>query len=192
MTLLITGLLIFMVNHSVRIFAPAWRERFMASYGTNTWKAVYSLFSLVGLVLIVYGYGLSRSNPVFIWTPPLWTRHLTLTLAWLSFVLLAAAHIPRNHLKQKIGHPMYAGIKVWAFAHLIANGRLSEIIMFGAFMIWAVVGFSAGRRRDRAAAITWPAGTLGGTLATVAAGSIAWAVFTWWLHYLLIGVSPVA
>jgi uncharacterized membrane protein len=192
MTLLIAGLLIFMINHSIRIFAPDWRERFMQSYGTNTWKAVYSLFSLIGLLLIVYGYGMTRSNPVFIWNPSLWTRHIAITLTWISFVLLAAAHVPRNHIKQKLGHPMYAGIKVWAFAHLIANGRLSEILMFGAFMVWAIIGFSAGRRRDRAAGVTWPSGTTRGTVITIIAGSAAWFIFAWWLHYLLIGVSPLA
>lgn len=192
MTLLIAGLLIFLANHSLRIFAPTWRERFIASHGANTWKAVYSGFSLLGLVLIVYGYGMSRSDPVFIWTPPVWTRHLAITLTWLSFILLAAAQIPNNHIKQKLGHPMYAGIKIWAFAHLIANGRLSEVLMFGAFMAWAIIGFSASRRRDKAAGTTWPKGTMPGTIATLVAGSVAWFVFAWWLHYMLIGVYPLA
>lgn len=191
MIYLVIGLLVFLGNHSTRLVIPAWRLRFIDTYGANTWKALYSLFSLAGLVLIVIGYGQARANPVFLWEPPVWTRHAALLLTWLAFVLLAAASIKGSHFKQKLGHPMYVGVKIWAFAHLIANGRLSDVLLFGALLVWAIAGFSISRRRDRRQGVSYPAGSLPRTLLTVAAGSVVWAVFAFWLHRLLVGVSPL-
>lgn len=192
MTLLIFGLLLFLGNHSIRLFMPAWRTRFIEQYGENTWKAIYSLFSLAGLVLIVYGYGQARMDPVFVWNPPLWTRHLAIPFTWVSFVLLAAASIRGNLFKQRLGHPMYMGVKVWAFAHLIANGRLGDILLFGAFLAWAVAGYVISRRRDRREGVSYPAATAKGTAFTVLAGTVVWAIFAFWLHQILIGVPPLA
>lgn len=191
MLILLLGLAIFLGNHSVRLVAPGWREAFIAQYGDKTWKLLYSLFSIAGLVLIVYGYGLSRTNPVFVWNPPLATRHVAALLVLLAFILLAAASIKGNHFKQKLGHPMYAGVKLWAFAHLIANGRLGDIVLFGAFLAWAILGFSINRRRDRLAGVVPVAATGRQTAITVVAGTVAWAIFTFWLHRLLIGVPPI-
>lgn len=188
---LIAGLLLFIANHSIRLVAPGWRQRFIDNYGANTWKVLYSLFSLAGLGLIVFGYGATRDNPVFLWNPPLATRHVAILFTWIAFILLAASGIKGNHFKAKIGHPMYAGVKVWAFAHLIANGRLGDVVLFGAFMLWAVAGFSLSRRRDRREGISHPAGQLSRTVLTVLAGTVAWAVFTFWLHRVLIGVPPL-
>ena len=191
MQLLILGLLIFLSNHSIKMVAPQWRARFVENYGANTWKTLYSLFSLSGLLLIIYGYGLSRTEAVFLWNPPLWTRHIALVLTWLAFILLAAAAVKNNHIKQRLGHPMYAGIKIWAFAHLLANGRLSDVLLFAAFMVWAIAGFSISRRRDRRDGISRPDANIKGTLVTVAAGSMVWAVIVFGLHQWLIGVSPL-
>lgn len=191
MPYLIAGLLLFITNHSIRLVAPGWRQRFIDNYGANTWKVLYSLFSLAGLALIVFGYGLSRDNPVFLWNPPLATRHAALLLNWIAFILLAAASIKGNHIKAALGHPMYAGIKIWAFAHLIANGRLGDVVLFTAFMLWAVAGFSLSRRRDRHTGVIHPAGKASRTMLTVVAGSVVWALFTFWLHRLLIGVPPL-
>src|SRR5690606_6525630 len=134
-----------------------------------------------GLVLIVYGYGASRADPVFVWNPPLATRHVAVLLAWIAFVLLAAASIKGNHFKQKLGHPMYAGVKIWAFAHLIANGRLGDIVLFAAFMAWAIAGFAISRRRDRAAGVLAAEARMSQTVITLVAGTLAWALFTFWL-----------
>lgn len=191
MLILLLGLAIFLTNHSIRLAAPGWRARFIDQYGANTWKLLYSLFSVVGLVLIVYGYGESRANPVFVWNPPLATRHVAVLFAWISFVLLAAASIKGNHIKQKLGHPMYAGVKIWAFAHLIANGRLGDIVLFAALLAWAIVGFAVSRRRDRLAGVVPTEARMGQTLITLVAGTLAWAVFTFWLHRVLIGVPPL-
>lgn len=191
MLILLLGLVIFLTNHSIRLAAPLWRARFIDQYGANTWKLLYSLFSVVGLVLIVYGYGASRADPVFVWNPPLATRHAALLLAWIAFVLLAAASIKGNHIKQKLGHPMYAGVKIWAFAHLIANGRLGDIVLFAAFMAWAIAGFAISRRRDRAAGVLAAEARMSQTVITLVAGTAAWALFTFWLHRILIGVPPL-
>lgn len=191
MLLLIAGLLLFVGIHSSRIFADSWRKSFIDSYGEKTWKLVVTLLSVVGLVLIAYGYGLSRADPVFLWNPPLWTRHLALLFTWLAFILLAAAYVPHNHFKAKLGHPMYAGIKIWAFAHLLANGRLGDVLLFGVILIWAILGFTRSRKRDRREAVIYPSATLGKTFITVLAGSIVWLAFAFWLHVLLIGVPPI-
>src|SRR5690606_29044240 len=169
MLILLLGLVIFLTNHSIRLAAPLWRARFIDQYGANTWKALYSLFSLVGLVLIVYGYGASRADPVFLWNPPLATRHAALLLTWIAFILFAAAGIKGNHFKTWLGHPMYAGVKLWGFAHLVANGRLGDVLLFATFMLWGVAGFSLSRRRDRREGIRHPAGATSRTALTVVA-----------------------
>ncbi len=190
MTLLIAGLVVFLGAHSVRIFADPWRTRTIARVGEGPWKGIYSLVSLAGFALIVWGYGMARGTPVVLWTPPVWTRHLAALLTLPAFVLVTAAYVPGNRLKAAVGHPMIAGVKVWAFAHLVANGMLADVVLFGAFVAWAVVDFAASRRRDRLAGRTYPAGRVGGDLAVVGIGIVAWAVFAFVLHGPLIGVRP--
>lgn len=191
MTILILGLILFIGTHSMRIFVDGWRANFITQFGTNTWKLVFSLISVAGLVLLIYGYGLTRQDPVFLWNPPIWTRHLAMPLVWIAFVLVAATYVPGNGIKPKLGHPMYAGIKLWAVAHLLANGRLGDVVLFGVFLLWAVLGFARSRRRDRAQGLIYPAGTMGRTILTVVVGTLAWALFVFWLHRLLIGVPPL-
>ncbi len=188
MTLLILGLLVFLGVHSVRIFAESWRVRQVAKLGANPWKGLYSLASLVGFAMIVWGYGMARGEPVVIWSPPVWTRHLAALLTVFTFVLVVAAYIPRNMIKAKLHHPMILGIKVWALAHLLANGMLADIILFGAFLVWAALDFRAARARDRG--VAYAAGAAGGTAITMVVGVVAWAAFAFWLHARLIGVSP--
>src|SRR5512141_3221359 len=114
MTALLLGLLIFIGAHSVRIVAGGWRAGRIAQFGEMRWKGLYSLVSLAGLALIVGGYGLTREAPVDLWIPPLWTRHVTTLLTLPAFILLAAAYVPGNSFKAAIGHPMVAGVKLWA------------------------------------------------------------------------------
>jgi uncharacterized membrane protein len=190
MTFLVAGLVLFVGVHSVRLVAPQWRARFIATYGDKTWKLVYSVDSLLALALIVYGFGLSRADPVFLWNPPLWTRDVAIPLTLIAFILFAASGGPANHIKQKLGHPMYAGVKVWAFAHLLANGRLGDVLLFGTLLVWAIAGFAISRRRDRRAGITYPAGNLPNTVITLLIGCAVWLVFTYYLHGMLIGVQP--
>jgi uncharacterized membrane protein len=190
MTLLILGLVVFLGVHSVRIFADDWRTRQSASLGAGAWKGLYSLASVVGFILIIWGYGLARAQPVVIWAPPVWTRHVAALLTVPAFILLVAAYVPRNGIKAKLRHPMILGVKVWALAHLLANGMLADVVLFGAFLAWAVLDFRAARQRDRATGATYPAGTVGGTLTASAIGLVAWAVFAFWLHGSWIGVRP--
>lgn len=190
MLYLILGLVLFFSVHSVRIIADDWRTKFIETKGKLAWRGIYSVFSVLSLVLIVYGFGESRANPVLIWNPPLWTRHGASLLVFIAFILLAAGHIPRNHIRQKLGHPLFAGIKVWAFAHLIANGRLGDILLFSCFMIWSIIGFAAARKRDRTAGVVYQKGTFVGTIKVSLAGTVMYAVFALYLHRLLIGVPP--
>ena len=187
---LILGLVIFLGAHSTRIFAEDWRTRRIERLGLYGWKGLYALVSLVGFGLIVWGYGLSREQGMVLWNPPVWTRHVAALLTLPAFVLLAAAYVPGNHIKAALGHPMVAGVKLWAFAHLIANGRLGDIVLFGAFLAWAVLDFRAARRRDRVAGTRYPAGITNRDAITVALGLVAWWAFAQYLHGWLIGVRP--
>ena len=191
MIVLLAGLLLFLGVHALPIVADGWRLRFRETHGEGAWKGLFSLAAAAGLVLIVWGYGLTRLEPLTLWNPPQWTRPAAALLTLAAFILVAAAYVPRNHLKAKLGHPMYAGVKAWAFAHLIANGRLADLILFGAFLVWSVAGFASARRRDRRAGIHHPPGTPAGTLLTLAAGLLAWVFFALYLHRLLIGVGPL-
>ena len=190
MTLLVLGLLIFLGVHSTRVFAEDWRSAQVARLGEKGWKGLYTLASLVGLAMLVWGYGVARQTPVPLWTPVVGLRHLASLLTLLAFVLMAAVYVPRNSLKARIGHPMVVGVKVWALSHLLANHTLADLLLFGGFLVWAVLCFRAARRRDLASGITYPAGTVQGNLLTVVAGVGAWIVFAMWLHGPLIGVRP--
>ncbi|WP_343729799.1 NnrU family protein [Duganella sp.] len=190
MTILILGLIIFLGLHSIRIFAEDWRNATRARIGENAWKGLYSVVSIIGFVLIIWGYSVAREAPVVIWTPPPLTRHLAALLAVIAFVFLAAAYVPRNGIKARLHHPMTLGVKTWALAHLIANGTLHDIVLFGAFLVWSVLLFSASRRRDRKAGTVYPAGSSGATALTIVGGVVAAAVFAGWLHAPLIGVRP--
>jgi len=190
MTLLVLGLVIFLGVHSTRVFADGWRSAQVARLGEKGWKGLYTLASVVGLVMLVWGYGVARHTPVPLWTPVVGLRHLASLLTLLAFVLIAAVYVPRNSLKARIGHPMVVGVKVWALSHLLANHTLADLLLFGGFLVWAVLCFRAARRRDRAAGTTYPAGTLQGNLLTVVTGVAGWLVFAMWLHGPLIGVKP--
>lgn len=190
MVYLIAGLILFLGVHSVRIAADGWRTRTLARVGEPVFKSVYSLLSLLGFALIVYGFGLARETPVMLWTPPLGMRHAASLLTLLAFVLLAAAYVPRNGIKARVHHPMVLGVKAWALAHLLANGSVAHMLLFGAFLAWGVVDFISARRRDRVAGTLYPAGTVAATAITVAVGMVAWAAFAFKLHGWLIGIRP--
>ena len=189
MLLLILGLALFLGVHSVRIVADDWRRAMVAQLGAGRWKGLYSLLSLAGLMMIIWGYRHARIAPVLLWESPTWTRHLAAVLMLLAFVLLVAAYVPRNHLKARVRHPMVLSVKVWAIAHLLANNTLADLVLFGAFLVWAVVDFRSARRRDPAPAAA-AAPSAGATLATIGIGVVAWLVFALWAHRAWIGVAP--
>ncbi len=190
MTYLIAGLVLFLGVHSVRIVANDWRTRTLAQVGEGTYKGLYSVLSAVGLGLIIYGFGLAREMPVMLWTSPTGMRHAAALLTLLAFILLTAAYVPRNGIRARVHHPMVLGVKTWALAHLLANGSLAHVLLFGAFLAWGVLDFIAARRRDRMAGTQYPAGTVAGAAITVVVGVVAWAAFTFKLHGLWIGVRP--
>lgn len=191
MTMLILGLVLFLSVHSVRIVADDWRSSVRARIGENGWKGLFSVLSLLGFVLICYGYGLARQQPVVLWaTPPMWTRHLAALLTVPAFVLLAASQVPGNIIKAKLRHPMLLGVKLWATAHLIANNTAADLLLFGTFLVWAAIDFRSARQRDRVQQIVYPAGRSGPTVVAVVVGLAAWAGFAFWAHAAWIGVRP--
>ena len=190
MIYLIAGLVLFLGVHSVRIVADDWRTARIAHLGAGAWKGLYALASIIGFVLIVYGYGVSRQAPVDLWMPPAWTRHVTSLLTLPIFILLAAAYVPGTHIKAKLKHPMMLSVKLWALAHLLSNGRLADVLLFGGFAVWAALAFRAARQRDRQQALTYQASGLSRDFIVVAIGLVAWAAFAFYLHGALIGVRP--
>ena len=190
MTALLLGLLIFLGVHSTRVFAEDWRGRTRARLGEGPYKGAYTLLSLVGFALIVWGYGQARQQPVALWMPQPWARHLASLLTVVAFVLLAAAYVPRNGIKSRLHHPMVLGVKVWALAHLLANHTLADLLLFGSFLAWAALSFRAARQRDRAAGTVYPAGSAAMTGLTVVVGLAGWAAFALWAHTAWIGVRP--
>ena len=190
MSLLIFGLVLFLGVHSVRIVAEPWRTRMLGRLGENGWKGAYTLVSLAGFALIVWGYGLARQQPVVLWASPTWTRHLAALLTLPAFVMLVAAYVPGNTIKARLKHPMVLAVKVWALAHLLANNTLADVLLFGGFLVWAVFSFRAARQRDRASNIVYPPGRAGPTVVTVVVGVAAWAAFAFWGHAALMGVRP--
>jgi uncharacterized membrane protein len=190
MTLLLLGLILFLGVHSVRIFADGFRTSTIAKIGLNPWKGIYTVLSLVGFALIVYGYGQTRIEGGFLWNPPRWTNHVTALLTLFSFIFVAAAYVPGTRIKARLGHPMVMGVKVWAFAHLLSNGRVGDVVLFGAFLAWAVADYVSARRRDRAAGTVYVTLDISRDIIAIVGGLVAYVVFAFWLHLWLIGVKP--
>lgn len=191
MTLLVLGLLLFLGTHSVRIVADGWRTRTLARLGEGRWKGLYSLLSLAGFALIVWGFALARWQPVVLWAPPAALRHANALFTLLAFVLLAATYVPRNAIRARLHHPMVLGVALWALGHLLATATLADAVLFGAFLLWALLSWRAARRRDRVLGTRYPAGGMAGTLAALVLGLLAWAAFAFWLHAAWIGVAPL-
>jgi uncharacterized membrane protein len=194
MTLLILGLLLFLGTHAFTM-ARGPRARVRSRLGEGPYRVLYSLASLLGVVLIAVGYGQYRAaGYVPVWDPPVWTRHLALLLVWFGFVAFAAAYLP-GRIKARLKHPMLAGVKIWALAHLLANGDLGSILLFGSFLAWAVAARISAKRRDEVVPHGGPAapplGWRNDALA-LAVGTVAYLAFAFWLHPWLIGVAVMA
>jgi uncharacterized membrane protein len=189
MTKLVLGLVLFLGMHSVSIVAPQWRERMAARLGTGPWKALYGLVSLVGLVLVVQGYAAARLSPVVVYLPPAWLDHLGMLLLVPVFPMLLAAYLP-GRIQRTLKHPMLVAVKTWAVAHLLMNGMLADVVLFGAFLAWAVADRISLKRRPRRAAVSAPAGRWNDAIA-VGGGLAVYVAFVLWLHAWLIGVAVV-
>ena len=190
MSALILGLLMFLGMHSARILAGGWRSQVIERQGVMVWKLMYAGASAIGLGLIIWGYAQTRMAPQLLWASPLWTRHLAGLLMLLAMVLLVAAYVPRNGIKARLHHPMVLSVKLWALAHLLANNTLADVLLFGSFLLWAVLDFRSARQRDRLAGTAYAAGHWAGTLATLVIGAALWALLAFWLHALAFGVRP--
>ena len=189
MIYLIIGLLLFLGVHSVAIVAPRWRERMLSRLGEGKWKGLYSAVAAVGLVLLIYGYGQARQDPILVYAPPLWTRHLTALLMLPVFPLLFATYLP-GRIKAVLKHPMLASVKLWAFAHLLSNGMLADVLLFGGLLLWAVADrISLKRRPPKPIPQAAPSKT--NDAIAIVAGLAVYVAFVFWLHLWLIGV-PVA
>ena len=189
MTLLILGLLIFLGLHSVSIVAPAWRDAQVAQRGEQAWKGVYSVLSIVGFALLVYGYGQARQAPVVLYTPPTALRHVALLLMLPVFVLLLAVYLP-GRIKTAAKHPMLLATKLWAAAHLLANGNLADVLLFGGFLAWAVADRISLKRRAARAVPGAPAGRFNDVIAVVG-GLALYGLFVLGGHAWLIGVRLI-
>jgi uncharacterized membrane protein len=189
MIVLILGLVLFLGIHSVSIVAPAWRDAQVAQRGDKAWKGIYTVISIVGFVLLVYGYGIARQSPVVLYSPPLWTRHLTLLLMIPVFPLLIAAYAP-GRIQAATRHPMLAATKLWAFAHLLANGTLADVLLFGGLLAWAVADRISLKRRPARPVPGAPRSPMNDVIAVVA-GLAIYALFVFKAHLWLFGVSPL-
>lgn len=190
MTYFILGLFIFLGTHSIRIFADNWRSSQISRLGANSWKLAYSLASVLGFGLLLWGFALARTESSMIWNPPPWTSHAAALLTIAAFMLMVAAYVPKNSIKAGVGHPMVLSVAFWAVAHLLANGRLVDLLLFGTFFLWAVLDYRASVQRDKKAHASYPVGTLLNTALTVVVGSAGWALFAGFLHVMLFGVRP--
>ena len=191
MSILILGLVLFIGVHSLRVFADGWRTQMIARMGPLPWKGVYSLVSIATFAVLVIGFRMARRDTVVLYSPPPWMMHVTALLMVFAMILFVAAYIPNNWFKARLHHPQALSVKTWAVAHLLSNGVAADVVLFVAMLAWAVLIYSAARKRDRAAGAVYPPGNAIGTSLTVAAGLIAWAVFAMFLHGPLIGVRPL-
>ncbi|MBO9516024.1 MAG: NnrU family protein [Variovorax sp.] len=189
MPVLILGLVLFLGVHSVSIVAPGWRADQIARRGERAWKGAYTVVSLIGFALLIYGYGLARQAPVPLYTPPVALRHLALLLMLPVFPLLFAAYLP-GRIQRAARHPMLLAVKLWATAHLLANGTLADVLLFGGFLAWAVADRISVKRRAVPHAVPGaPPGAMNDVIA-LAGGLVVYVVFLFWAHAWLIGVSP--
>jgi uncharacterized membrane protein len=190
MWLLIVGLVLFLGVHSVAIVSPTLRARTIRRLGEGAWKGMYALVSLIGFVLICYGFGLARQAPVILYSPPTWLRHVALILMVPVFPLLVAAYLP-GRIKTAAKHPMLAAVKFWALAHLLANGTSADVVLFGGFLAWAVADrISMKRRSTPQVPPTAPPGPWNDAIAVVL-GLAIYTLLIGWAHVRLFGVSPL-
>jgi len=183
----ILGLIIFLGAH---VFVTRRNERaaLVARLGEWPYRGLFSLVSIIGIVLIAYGFASYRAaGPIAVWHPPAWTRHIVVTLMWPASILIVAAYIPGN-IKRVLKHPMLAGVKTWAFAHLCANGDLGGIILFGAVLAWAVYDRITLKHRSDPGAPPIPVGGGRNDIIAIIVGTIVYLALGLVFHPVVIGL----
>lgn len=191
MTLLILGLVLFLGTHSVQIAAPALRERAIAGGGgTRAWMLSYMAISGIGLVLVIIGYGMARHDAPLLYHPPTALRHLTLLVMLPVFPLLIATYL-KGRIGQLLGHPMLIATMLWAVAHLMANGNLADVLLFGSFLVWAALDWQSLLRRESSASPRAGANWGRNDAIAIIVGLAIYLAFIGGVHALLVGVSPL-
>jgi uncharacterized membrane protein len=185
MILLVAGLALFFAVHSVRMVAPAWREGRIAAIGENAWKGTYSVLSLAALVQIVWGYANAQPTAPVLYVASFGLVHATLLLTALAFVSLMVANLPAGRLKPLIRHPMLAAVILWSGGHLLVNGDLASVLLFGSFFLWSLVNRVAVAFRPATPPATGP---VRNDVAAVVSGLAIWAAIVWFLHPWIAGV----
>lgn len=189
MLLLIAGLILFFGLHSVAIVAPAWRAATIARVGAGPWKGLYSLLSIAGFVLILLGYGMARASSGALYQPPSGLQYVAAVLMLPAFPLLLAAYLP-GRIKAAVKHPLLLATMLWAAAHLITNGALADVLLFGAFLAWSVADLVSLRKRTAGPVPGLPARKLNDPIAVIVGLALYVAFLRWW-HLALFGVAPV-
>ncbi len=188
MAYLILGLIVFFGIHVVRMVAPGFRAARIEALGEGPWKGIYSVVALVGLVLIVWGWMQYRAEAPQVYVPPEWGRHVTALLVLIAFILLGAGNGPVGRIRATLVHPFLIGIMLWAAGHLFANGDLASVLLFGAFLVYAIVNrIAVGFRSEPAPVFA----TYRGDIIAIVSGIVLYLVFVLWLHGLLFGVVPL-
>jgi uncharacterized membrane protein len=190
MTYLIVGLIVFLGIHSISIVSPGGRDALVARLGDGLWKVIYSLLSLVGFVLLVWGYGEARGSTLVLYSPPTGLRHVALLVMLPVFPLLFSTYLP-GRLKSAARHPTLLATKLWATAHLLANGTLADVLLFGGFLAWAVADRISFKHRTQRPLPAAPPSSFNDIIAIVL-GLAAYGAFVMGIHAWLFGVSPVA
>jgi uncharacterized membrane protein len=189
MSMLVLGLVLFFAAHSVSIVSDPWRNRMVAKLGEWPWKGMYALVSIAGFALMVWGYVLARQDPLVLYAPPAWLRPVAMVLLAPVFPLLMAAYLP-GRIKTAAKHPMLAATKLWAFAHLLVNGMLADVLLFGAFLVWAVLDRISMKHRAQRPIPSIPP-TAANDFIAIAGGLTFYVAFVLWLHGWLIGVPLI-
>jgi uncharacterized membrane protein len=188
---LIVGLVLFLGVHSVRIVAPEFRQSQIEARGLNAWKGMYTAVSILGFLVLVWGYGQARLDPVVFWVAPAWMSHVVLLLMLFAMIFLVASQVPAGKIKAAVKHPMLLAVKIWALAHLLVNGDLASLLLFGGFLAWAVVDRISEKKRLQAGLTSNPvAGSVKWDIIAVVGGLVLYVLFVIWLHRWLIGVPP--
>lgn len=189
MAVLIFGLMLFLGVHSVSIVNPGLRANVVERFGVISWQSIYGLISLAGFILIVWGYEDARQSAIVLFDPPAWMRHVNLLLMLPVFPLLFAAYLP-GRIQSATKHPMLLAVKIWAFGHLLANGTLTDLVLFGSFLVWAVADRISLKRRASPPVPAAPPNHANDAISMIG-GVAVYLLFLFWLHRVLMGVAPI-